>query len=288
VAAFYRPNTLAEALAIRAARDVTIVAGATDVYPARTNRLGWGDPTHKDVLDITAIAGLDLIEESAHAHRFGCLVTWTDLVRANLPPQFDGYRRAAREIGGVQVQNRGTLVGNICTASPAGDGVPNLMVLDAAVELTSQAGVREVPIAAFIDGYRHTVCRGDEIVTALIVPKVPAARSDFRKLGARKYLVISIAMVAAVIETDAQDRLTDVRIAVGACSAVAQRLSALERELIGAPLAQAAARVTPDHVATLAPIDDVRASATYRNAAAVTLVRDVLAGFADESMRRVA
>jgi N-methylhydantoinase B len=288
VVAFYRPNTLTEALAVRAARDVTIVAGATDVYPARTNRLGWGDPTHKDVLDITAIPGLDLIEVTADAFRLGCLVTWTDLVRAALPAQFDGTRRAAREIGGVQVQNRGTLVGNICTASPAGDGVPNLLVLDAMVELTSQAGARQVPITAFIDGYRHTVCRGDEIVTALIVPRLAGARSDFRKLGARKYLVISIAMVAAVIATDAQGHLTDVRIAVGACSAVAQRLTALERALIGEPLAHAAERVTPDHVAGLAPIDDVRASASYRNAAALTLVRDVLAGFADESMRRVA
>ena len=286
--AFYRPNTLSEALAIRAARDVAIVAGATDIYPARTSRLAWGDPTHKDVLDITAIPGLDVIEDTRETYRLGCLVTWTDLVRAALPAQFDGYKRAAREIGGVQIQNRATLVGNICTASPAGDGVPNLLVLNASVELTSASGVRQVPIASFIDDYRHTVCRGDEIVTALIVPKLADARSDFRKLGARKYLVISIAMVAAVVATDGRGRVTMARIAVGACSAVAQRLSALERELVGVPIARAAEHVTPDHVATLAPIDDVRASAAYRNAAAVTLVRDVLAGFADESMRRVA
>ena len=286
--AYFRPSTLPEALAIRAAREVTIVAGATDIYPARTSRLAWGDPTHADVLDLTAVPDLDRIEETADAYRLGCLVTWTDLVRASLPAQFEGYRKAAREIGGAQVQNRATLVGNLCTASPAADGVPNLLVLDAAVELASATGVRRVPIAAFIDGYRHTVCRRDEIVTALIVPKLVRARGDFRKLGARKYLVISIAMVAAVILVDAQDRVGDARIAVGACSAVAQRLSALERALTGVPLARAADCVASEHLAALAPIDDVRGSAAYRRAAALTLLRDVLAGFAHENTRRVA
>lgn len=286
--AFHRPATLAEALAIRASQDVTIIAGGTDVYPARTGKLAWGDPTHADVLDITAIPGLDAIEETADAYRFGCLFTWTDLQRAALPPLFDGIKQAAREIGGVQIENCGTLVGNICTASPAGDGVPNLLALDAAVELASEAGTRTVPMAAFIDRYRHTVCRADEIVTALIVPKLAGAHSAFLKLGARRYLVISIAMVSAVIATDAQDRLTDVRIAVGACSAVAQRLPSLEKELIGVPLAQAAQRVRAEHLAPLTPIDDVRGSARYRMAAALTLTRDVLAGFAADPIRRVA
>lgn len=286
--AYHRPDTLAEALALRAARDVMIVAGATDVYPARTSRLAWGDPTHKDLLDLTGISGLDRIDETADAYRFGCLVTWTDLARAALPLQFAGYQRAAREIGGQQVQNRATLVGNICTASPAGDGGPNLLVLDATVELASESGLRHVPIASFIDGYRHTVCRGDEIVTALIVPKLAGACSDFRKLGARKYLVISIAMVAGVVATDADGRLTDVRIAVGACSAIAQRLATLECELVGLPLARAAEHVTPAHLAVLKPIDDVRGSAAYRMASALALVRDTLAGFAADDVRRVA
>jgi xanthine dehydrogenase small subunit len=286
--AFYRPSTLGEALAIRAARDVTIIAGGTDVYPARTGKLAWGDPTHADVLDITAIPGLDGIAETADAYRIGCLFTWTDLRRAALPALFDGLSQAAREVGGVQIQNRGTLVGNICTASPAGDGFPNLLALDASVEIAGKAGTRIVPIAAFIDGYRHTACRADEIVTALVIPKLAGARSAFIKLGARKYLVISIAMVSAVIVTDAHDCMTDVRIAIGACSAVAQRLTDLERDLIGVPLAQAAERLRAAHFASLTPIDDVRGSARYRGAAALTLTRDVLAGFAGNAMRRVA
>ena len=286
--AYHRPHSLAEALDIRAAADVMVLAGGTDVYPARTGRLAWGDPGHKPVLDITAVPGLRAIEETAETYRFGCLVTWTDIARADLPPLFDGYRRAACEVGGVQVQNRGTLVGNVCTASPAGDGIPNLMALDAAVELTSRGGTRRVPIASFFTGYRATVCRPDEIVTALIVPKLPGARGHFRKLGARKYLVISIAMVSGVVVADAAGRIATVRIAVGACSAVAQRLTALEAALVGAPLGEASRLVDARHLAALAPIDDIRATAPFRLSAALTLTRDLIADLAADRTRRAA
>ncbi|CEJ10021.1 Nicotinate dehydrogenase FAD-subunit [bacterium YEK0313] len=140
--AYHRPRSLAEALAIRAKADVAILAGGTDIYPARTTRRAWGDPTHKDVLDISGIAELRGIGEDDGHWRFGCLTTWTDLIRAGLPPQFDAYRQAAREVGGVQVQNSGTLVGNVVTASPAGDGLPNLLALDAEVELQALGSVR--------------------------------------------------------------------------------------------------------------------------------------------------
>jgi N-methylhydantoinase B len=274
--AYYRPATLDEALAIRAERPVVILAGGTDVYPARAARAGWGDSRHPDILDIGGLRGLDRIEETADAFRFGCLVTWTALAEAPLPALFDGYRLAAREIGGLQVQNRGTLVGNICTASPAGDGAPNLLALGAEVELASLAGIRRAPMAQFIDGYRSTVCRPDEIVTALIVPKRPGAQSHFLKLGARKYLVISIAMAAGVIAADKAGRITEARIAVGACSVVPQRLAALEAALLGAPLADAPDVAEAAHLAPLSPIDDIRASAEYRGAAALALVRDLL------------
>lgn len=285
---YFRPTSLDEALAIRAAHDVTILAGGTDVYPVRTARRSWGDPTHKDVLDLAAVPGLRGISEERDRWRLGALTTWTDLIRADLPPLFDGWRRAARAVGGVQVQNLGTLAGNIVTASPAGDGIPNLLALDASVELASRSARRTLPYAAFATGYRQTALQPDEIVTALIVPKLEGARSTFLKLGARAYLVISIAMVSAVVATDAAGRITTARIAVGACSAVAQRLSALESALVGQPLASAAGLVSADHLAHLAPIDDVRASAAYRLAVAEALVRDALAEFAATDARRAA
>ncbi len=287
VAAYFRPASLAEALAIRARQPVTVLAGGTDVYPARANRVGWGDMRRDDILDIGAVAELRGIVEEEDRFRLGALTTWSEMRRTPLPPAFAGYQKAARGIGGLQVQNRGTLVGNVCTASPAGDGIPCLLALDAEVELASARGRRVVPLRAFIDGYRRTVCGPDEIVTAILVPRPPAgARGDFAKLGARRYLVISIVMGAAVLAADEAGMVTHARVAVGACSAVAQRLEQLEQALLGQPLAAAPDLVEASQFAPLAPIDDVRASGAFRAAAAVDVVRDLLAGIVRASARK--
>ena len=285
---YFRPATLAEALDIRRNEDVAIIAGGTDIYPAHATRRAWGDPTHKDLLDISRIAELRGIEDRGDHIRIGALATWTDLVRADrLPPLFDGMKEAARQVGGMQVQNRGTVVGNACTASPAGDGIPNLLALDAVFEIAGQEPFR-VPAGAFFTGYRATACGPAGIVTGILVPK-RGGRGRFVKLGARRYLVISIAMVAATVETDDAGRIAAARVAVGACSATAQRLPALEADLAGATAADAARLVEPRHLAGLSPIDDVRASASYRMAAARALVADCLAGFApDVAARRAA
>jgi CO/xanthine dehydrogenase FAD-binding subunit len=216
--------------------------------------------------------------------RIGALATWSDLVAAPLPRALDTLKLAAREVGGVQVQNAGTVCGNLCNASPAADGVPPLRALGAAVELASVRGTRTLPLEAFVLGNRRTACAPDELVTAVLVPAWGArTRSTFLKLGARRYLVISIAMVAAVVETDAQGAIVRCGVAVGACSAVAQRLSALEAALAGRRLAPGiGAVVSPAHLAPLAPIDDVRATAAYRSDAAATLVARALETLAHE------
>jgi xanthine dehydrogenase small subunit len=288
--AYFRPATLDDALAIRAERDVEIIAGGTDVYPNKTTRAGWGRMAHRDVLDITAIPGLDDIEEAEGRWRIGCLVTWTDILRADLPPLFDGLKAAAREIGGQQIQNRATLVGNLCTASPAGDGIPNFLALDVEVEVASRRGTRIEPVESFIDGYRHTSCAPDEIVTALRIPKRCArARGAFLKLGARRYLVISIVMAAGVIESDPAGAITHARVVVGACSPMARRLRELEARIVGQALSpDLQALVRPEDLTELAPLDDVRASAAYRLAAAEALTRDLFADFVAESERRAA
>jgi N-methylhydantoinase B len=289
MAAYFRPFSLAEALAIRARQPVTVLAGGTDIYPARATRVGWGDMRRDDILDISAIVELKGVTEEPGGFRFGALTTWDEMRRAVLPPAFAGYQKAAREVGGPQVQNRGTLAGNICTASPAGDGIPCLLSLDAKVELMGAGGQRAVPIGQFIDGYRHTVCASDELVTALLIPKAPAgAHGDFLKLGARRYLVISIVMAAAVLAADAAGIITHARVAVGACSAVAQSLPQLEQTLLGQPLAAAPDLVAAGQLAGLSPIDDVRASAAFRIAAAVDVVRDLLAGLAGQCVRSAA
>jgi CO/xanthine dehydrogenase FAD-binding subunit len=264
---YLRPTEIEEAVAALATRPLTILAGGTDFYPARV-----GKPLSDDILDITALAALRGIGEDDSHYRIGAAVRWREL--AALPPWCACLTLAAREIGGMQIQNAGTLAGNICNASPAADGVPGLLALDAAVELASSRGKRLLPLAEFILGNRRTALRRDELVTAILIPKPRRpARSTFFKLGARKYLVISIVMVAALVETDSDGTIAAARIAVGACSAVAQRLAALERDLRGRRLAPGiGAIVAEPHLAGLAPIDDVRAAAIYRSDAALALV----------------
>lgn len=278
---YYRPQTLQEALDIRARAPVVVLAGGTDVYPARTSRIAWGRMADPDILDISSIAQLRGIAEGENHWRIGALTTWTDVLRAPLPPLLDGLKQAAREVGGVQIQNRGTIVGNICNASPAADGVPCLLTLDASIEIASARGTRSLPIGEFLGGYRQTVAKPDEIVTAISIPKA-AGHGRFLKLGARRYLVISIVMVASVVEVDANRHIKSAKIAVGACSPVARRLGGLEHDLIGcSPGKDAQAVISDRHFANLSPIDDVRADAAYRAAVARSLVVDLLAAYAN-------
>jgi CO/xanthine dehydrogenase FAD-binding subunit len=269
---YERPPALSEALELLDARTYTLLAGGTDFYPARVGRA-----IPEDILDLSRIEALRGITEEIDYWRLGSLTTWTDLIEANLPPLFDGYKQAAREVGGIQIQNCGTLAGNLCNASPAADGTPNLLALDAVVELRSARNLRRVPVAQFVLGNRQTARDNDEIVTAILVPK-PArpARSRFLKLGARKYLVISIAMVAAMIE-EQDGYVTNARVAVGSCSAAARRLTALESSLKGLSRTELANAVRASHVDVLSPITDVRGTAEYRQDSALELVRRTLA-----------
>ena len=265
---YFRPTQLDEAVRILATEGGSILSGGTDFFP------NLGDQTFRGpVIDISAIHSMKGVATSDE-HRIGALTTWTDIIHSSLPSSFEALKDAAREIGGIQIQNRGTIAGNLCNASPAADSVPPLLALDAEVELTSTNGTRRVPLSKFIVGNRKTVRRPDEILSAVIVPRtMDNAKSAFLKLGARRYLVISIAMVAVVMKGDDKGRIADARVAVGSCSVTAQRLGALERELEEIPIqASVGDLVHRDHLSCLAPIDDVRATATYRLDAAMTLV----------------
>jgi CO/xanthine dehydrogenase FAD-binding subunit len=274
LADYFRPREFEEALRLLTRAPLTVLAGGTDHYPAR---VGW--PLDDDVLDITAIDALRGIEERDEDFWIGALTSWRQICDAKLPPWFDGLKLAAREVGGLQVQNAGTLGGNLCNASPAADGVPPLLAMDAEVELTSLDRVERLPLAELILGNRQTTRRGDQLLTAIIVPKPEKARAagHFLKLGARRYLVISIVAVAANLEVDGDGRVASARIAIGACSPVAKRLPAAEAALRGARCdPRLGSLVRPEHLAPLNPIDDVRGSAGYRLDAALTLVRRAL------------
>ncbi len=267
------PDSLEDAfLALRDGSRV--VAGGTDFFPA----LGDAPPPGA-ILDISRLTGLRGVSETPAGWRIGAATTWSELIETPLPPAFDALKAAAREVGSVQIQNAGTVAGNICNASPAADGVPPLLALDASVELSSAQGSRILPLDRFITGVRRVDLAEGELMTAVLVPTPPEnAASAFLKLGSRRYLVISIAMAAVVASRDDEGRIADVRVAVGACSPVAQRLRALEKDLAGRrPAAVRDPRLpTPSQLSVLSPISDARATAAYRLEATAEICRRAL------------
>lgn len=264
---FVRPAHLEQALDHLAKDAWCVLAGGTDIYPAHVDR-----PIARPVLDISGLRELRGIERTEDGIRIGALARWSDVLRADLPPAFEALKQAAIEVGAIQIQNAGTVAGNLCNASPAADGVPPLLTLDASVELASIRGKRRLPLQEFVTGYRATALDTDELVTAIVVPpSASAGVSHFQKLGARKYLVISIVMVAVRLVADG-GRIAEARVAVGACSPVALRLGALEHDLIGTPPGQVSDVVEERHLGPLQPIDDIRAPASYRRSAAGVLI----------------
>jgi CO/xanthine dehydrogenase FAD-binding subunit len=266
---YAKPRTLNEALALLGEARWRILAGGTDFYPALGSK-----PLSENVLDINGLAELRGVSESASHITIGARTTWTELIRHPLPPAFDALKQAAKEVGSVQIQNMASVAGNLCNASPAADGVPALLVLDAEVELASLSGKRALALGDFVLGNRKTALGPGEIVTAIRVPKASTSGvSAFEKLGARRYLVISIAMAAARVVVGPDGAVERAAIAVGSCSAVAQRLRGLEAALVGLKAGgEIADAVQAAGLQELAPIDDVRGSADYRRAAAREIV----------------
>lgn len=265
--------TLDDALDRLSIEGVNVLAGGTDFYPALKD-----SPAPESILDVSRVKELRTIYENEKGWTFGAGTTWTDVINAELPRYFDGLKAAATEVGSIQIQNAGTLAGNLCNASPAADGVPPLLVLNATVELASKDTRRRLSLTDFIVGPRSTALRADELLVAIHVPFLPSgARSEFFKLGARRYLIISIAMVAVTLVADDYGNLTEVRIAVGACSAVAIRLYKLEKYLQGISIHEdILSLITLEVFDVLTPIDDVRASGEYRLMAVRCIVSRLL------------
>ncbi|MEM9522524.1 MAG: FAD binding domain-containing protein [Pseudomonadota bacterium] len=264
---YLRPRHLDDALAVLEQDGWRIAAGCTDVLPATAAKTLPG-PT----LDITGIEGLRGIGRGDDGWIIGATTTWTDVVRADLPPAFRGLQLAARAVGAMQIQNCGTVGGNLCNASPAADGVPPLLTLGAEVELRSTGGARRLALSEFITGPRRTGRHPTELMTAIHVPEHAAAgEGHFLKLGARDYLVISIAMCAVRLVVR-EGTVIEAALSVGACGPVATRLPKVEAALIGH--APDPANIADAEVfSALSPVSDIRADAAYRAAVAAEMLR---------------
>ena len=178
---FQQPISVRAALDLMAQPGARLLAGGTDFFPA----LGENAVT-APLIDISRLADLRGISTDDQHIRIGAATTWSEIVRHPLPRCFDALKQAAREIGSLQIQNRATIGGNLCNASPAADSVPPLLTLDALVELASRDGTRQLPLSSFILGNRRTALQDGELVSAILIPRdVSDFTSLFAKLGAR-------------------------------------------------------------------------------------------------------
>jgi CO/xanthine dehydrogenase FAD-binding subunit len=271
-----RPDTLDEALDMKAAHpDARPIAGGTDLMV----ELNFDRARPATILDLTRVAELGDHGRDDGTLRIGAGVTYARLID-ELAPELPGLAIASRTVGSPQIRNRGTVGGNLGTASPAGDGLPPLFASDAHVEVASVAGTRAIPVAEFVTGPKRTALAGDELITAFRIPAA-AGPQQFAKIGTRNAMVIAVASLSL--------HLWPERRAVGACigSAGPTPIRATEAEAFAAGALDWDARAPIDD-ATLGefgalvagaarPIDDVRGTAAYRRHALAVLARRTLA-----------
>jgi xanthine dehydrogenase small subunit len=272
---YVRPRDLDEALAARAAHpDWMVLAGGTDLMVNANHR-----PPPAGILDLWRLPALCGITASADRMTIGAGTTWYEVEHhPAILERWTTLGQAAREIGALQIQARGTLGGNVGTSSPVGDSLPVLLALDAELELASVRGRRRVPYREFCTGYRKTLLAPDELIVGATLPAPsPHTRLAWRKVGTRRAQSISKVMGSAAIELDG-GVVKSARIALGAVADRPIRIAAIEAAVVGLSPAQAADAARAALRSAIKPIDDVRSTATYRHEVAENLVARFFSG----------
>lgn len=251
------------------------VAGGTDLMVQVAGEIG--EPPER-VLDIWGLDELRGISVEPDALVFGALTTYTEIRRSPLVAELvPVLGEAAATIGAAQIQNRGTLGGNIINASPAGDTLPVVLALGAEMVLGSASGERAVPADTFWTGYRTTARRDDELLLRVRIPLFPDRHARFRKIGTRRAQAISKVVMALAWRGSAGAPWTDVRLALGSIAATTVRAAAAEAVLEGArPTRETADTAAEALMSEITPIDDVRSTADYRRAVAGRVLHRVI------------
>jgi CO/xanthine dehydrogenase FAD-binding subunit len=241
------PRTVEEALVFKAERpDARFIQGGTDVMV----ELNFAHSRPPAIVNLAELAELRGWSEDDHGLRLGAGLTYTEAMSAPLAEKLPALAEASRTVGSPQIRNRGTLGGNLGTASPAGDALPPLLVEGAQLELSSVRGVRTLRLDEFLLGVKRTALEADELITAVRLAPSGGAQT-FLKVGPRNAMVIAICSLAVVVDTGAGE----VRAALGSAAVTAR--------MVTVPLADAGS--LPDRVVEAAsPIDDVRGTAVYR------------------------
>jgi xanthine dehydrogenase small subunit len=268
------PRHLFEAYEHLAAGATRPIAGGTDLMVAITGELG---PIPERMLDLSRIDALRGISLGGDGLVLGARTTYTEIRRSALCREhLPALVEAAATIGAAQIQNRGTLGGNIANASPAGDTLPILLAADAVILVGGQRGEREITAMDFFVAYRKTALAADELILQVRFP-LPAGREvRFRKVGTRRAQAIS-KVVVALAWRDGPGGWTDVRVALGSVAAMPIRAAATEAVLEGArPTPEVADRAAETLAGELRPIDDVRSTADYRRAVSARVLHRLL------------
>ena len=258
------PATLREAYDMLARAPHRAIAGGTDVMVQITGEIG---PPPERMIDLWRLDDLRGIRVQRDTLTLGALTTYTEIRRSSacrelVPALVD----AAATIGAAQIQNRGTIGGNIANASPAGDTLPVLLATDATIVVGGARGEREIPAASFWVAYRRTALDLDELVLRVRIPVRDGRTVRFRKIGTRRAQAIS-KVVMALAWRIRNDRWTDVRVALGSVADRPIRATATEAVLDGAAATREIAQRAAETIAAeVAPIDDVRSTADYRRA----------------------
>jgi CO/xanthine dehydrogenase FAD-binding subunit len=274
-----RPRSAAEAAAEYARRpDAMPLAGGTDLL------VGWnaGQLNGRAVLDLAGVREWDRIRADGRGLRIGALVTHARLEEhALVRRRFPLLVAACREVGGVAIQNRGTLAGNVANASPAGDTFPPLAVYDAVVHVVSSGEKRTIRVLDVFAGVKKTTLRQAELIEAVGIPflKRPPSRQLFRKVGTRAAQALSKVVAACLLWKKKDGRIEEARVALGSVASTVRRLRRMEALVAGerpsAALLDEAAKLVAEEIS---PIDDVRSTADYRRFVSQAIVRDFLAG----------
>lgn len=271
-----KPRNLQEALTLKADGSFTPVAGGTDLLVKMKKGLINPDK----IMDLSCIDELKEIKEKNDGIVLGSLVTHGDVVASKLAQEYLPLLvQGCRTVGSVQIRNKGTLGGNIMTASPAADSIPPLVALGAKVVLSSASGSREMALEEFIVGPGKTLLRPDELLTEIVVQKMkPEERCRYRKLGQRRALAISIASVAVRLEFNREsNKASNVRIAFGAVSPVIKRAKELEEVISQSELnAVTIKEISLKAREACMPITDIRASSEYRKDMCSSLLYETL------------
>lgn len=270
------PAQLSEAYALLAAGPTVPIAGGTDVMVRITGQLG---PVPERMLDLSRLGPLLGISLESGTLVLGARTTYTEIRRSALCREhLPALVEVAATIGAAQIQNRGTLGGNIATASPAGDSLPVLLATDAEIVVGSHRGERIVPAAGFFPAYRRTVLEPDELILRVRIP-LPAGREvRVRKVGTRRAQAISKVVIAVSWRSHGMAAgWSDVRVALGSVAATPIRATGAEAVLEGArPTPETADAAAEALAAELHPIDDVRSTADYRRTVAARILHRIV------------